>query len=119
MIKKTISGICAVLLALTTVSCQKSNVDQYLDAQTDLIETMQKINDQESADKYADEVAEILSNFSRLEKLMDKTHEEDTLKDSKKYEENRKQLENLGMKMFVSRFYNSEKLARSLSVRPE
>ncbi len=117
MIKKTISGICAVLLALTTVSCQKSNVDQALDTQTDLIETMQKINDQESADKYADEVAEILSNFSRLEKLMDKTQEEDTLKDSKKYEENWKQLEALGNKLHTEKYYNSEKLRNALRIR--
>lgn len=42
MMKKTISAICAVLLPLTAVSCQKSNVDQALDAQTNLVGTMQK-----------------------------------------------------------------------------
>lgn len=54
MIKKTISAACAVLLTLASASCQKSDVDLCLDAQTELVETLQKINDRDSADKYAD-----------------------------------------------------------------
>lgn len=42
MIKKTISAACAVLLTLASASCQKSDVDLCLDAQTELVETLQK-----------------------------------------------------------------------------
>lgn len=42
MMKKTILAACAVLLALTTISCQKSDVDLCLNAQTELVETLQK-----------------------------------------------------------------------------
>lgn len=64
MMKKTILAACAVLLALTTISCQKSDVDLCLNAQTELVETLQKINDRDSADKYADEVDKLMNQFS-------------------------------------------------------
>lgn len=115
--KKTISGICAVLLTLTAVSCQKSNVDQALDTQTDLVETMQKINDRDSADKYADEVAELTDQFIKLSDTVDNTPEENELEDHPEYMKNRKQLEALGSKLHVEKYYGSEKLRNALRRR--
>ncbi len=43
MMKKNISAICAVLLALTAVSCQKTNTEQYLDMQEEMIGLMESI----------------------------------------------------------------------------
>lgn len=118
MMKKTISGICAVLLTLTAVSCQKSNVDQALDAQTNLVGTMQKINDRDSADKYANEVAELTDQFIKLLDTVDQNKDEEKkLKDHPKYMENREKLEDLGNKLHVGKYYESEKLRNALRRR--
>ncbi len=77
MMKKTILAACAVLLALTTISCQKSDVDLCLNAQTELVETLQKINDRDSADKYADEVDKLMNQFFNLFNTINNTPEEE------------------------------------------
>ena len=51
MMKKNISAICAVLLTLTAVSCQKTNTEQYLDMQEEMIGLMKSIKDQSRTKK--------------------------------------------------------------------
>lgn len=114
MMKKTITAACAVLLAFASVSCQKSDVDQCLDAQTELVETLQKINDRDSADKYADEVGDLASQFFTLSDSISNTPEKDKLRNNPQYEETSEQLEKLGMQLFFKEYYGSEKLRNAL-----
>ena len=64
MMKKNISAICAVLLTLTAVSCQKTNTEQYLDMQEEMIGLMESIKDQSSAEK----IRRIAGNHERRRK---------------------------------------------------
>ena len=114
MIKKTISAACAVLLTLASASCQKSDVDLCLDAQTELVETLQKINDRDSADKHADEVDDLANQFFKLHDSISDTPEEKKLEDNPQYEKSSKQLEALGMQLFFKGYYGSEKLRNAL-----
>ncbi len=114
MMKKNITAACAVLLAFASVSCQKNDVDQCLDAQTELVETLQKINDRDSADKYADEVGDLAGEFFKLSESINNTPEKDKLKDNPQYGQNSKQLEKLGMQLFFKGYYGSDKLRNAL-----
>lgn len=67
MMKKTISAICAVLLTLTAVSCQKTNTEQYLDMQEEMIGLMESIKDQSSAEKNAERLAELRKKSEELQ----------------------------------------------------
>ena len=51
-------------------------MDLCLDAQTELVETLQKINDRDSADKYADEVDDLANQFFKLHDSISDTPEE-------------------------------------------
>ena len=84
MMKKNISAICAVLLTLTAVSCQKTNTEQYLDMQEEMIGLMESIKDQSSAEKNAERLAELRKKSEELQETM-KEEEKKELWNKKEY----------------------------------
>ena len=115
MMKKTILAACAVLLALTTISCQKSDVDLCLNAKTELVETLQKINDRDSADKYADEVDKLMNQFFNLFNTINNTPEEEKLKDNPQWRPFWEQMGKLSKRLRDQGYYGSEKLRNAFS----
>ena len=116
MIKKTISAACAVLLALASASCQKSNVEQYLGIRDEIADVMNQIHDEKSADKHADELHEILEKRTLLDKSMTAQekaevqaycaeHFEEILKCGIRMEPDKQRIQN-------NHYYNSQKLRR-------
>ncbi len=110
MMKKNIAAACAVFLAFASVSCQKSDVDRCLDTQTELVETLQKINDRDSADKYADEVGALMEQFLTLFNSIDDRHEDEKLKKHPQWRPSWNQMEKLSTQIRDQEYYGSEKL---------
>ena len=114
MMKKTILAACAVLLALTTISCQKSDVDLCLNAQTELVETLQKINARDSADKYAGKLADLRKKSEELEKSMP-DEEKKKLWNKEEYGKILFRKEPLKQTLFKKDYYGSYGLRKALS----
>ncbi len=111
MIKKAIAYACAALLALAFVSCQKkSDVERCLDAQTSLVETLQKINDTDSAEKYADEADSIIEQFVTLLNAINDADGEEELKTHPQWKPLWDQLGKLGFQIQSQGYYGSERL---------
>ncbi len=111
MMKKTIFAACAVLLVPAFVSCQKkSDVERCLDAQTSLVETLQKINDKDSAEKYADEADSLLEQFFTLCFAIKNTPGEKDLENNPQWHSLWDQLNKLGRRLQNQGYYGSERL---------
>ncbi|MCD8071067.1 MAG: hypothetical protein LUE08_06775 [Akkermansiaceae bacterium] len=71
MMKKTIFAACAVLLVSAFVSRQKkSDVEQYMDTQKEMIELMENIREQDSAEKCAGKLAALRKKAGELQNSM-------------------------------------------------
>ncbi|MCD8071066.1 MAG: hypothetical protein LUE08_06770 [Akkermansiaceae bacterium] len=111
MMKKTIFAACAVLLVPAFVSCQKkSDVERCLDAQSSLVETLQKINDKDSAEKYADEAGSLLEQFFTLFMAINNSHRWEELKTHPQWEPLEYQLIELERRLRNQGYYGSERL---------
>ena len=117
MMKKTISGICAVLLTLTAVSCQKTNTEQYLDMQEEMIGLMESIKDQSSAEKNAERLAELRKKSEELQETM-KEEEKKELWNKKEYGKILFRKEPLRQALFQKDYYGSYKLRKALADNP-
>lgn len=115
MIKKIISALCVLFLTFGFVSCQKSKVDQCLDTQTELIETLQKINDKDSADKYAGDVDKLMDQFFTLFEEINNTPDEETLKEAPGYRNGWDTMGKLCGQIQQKSFYQSEQLRAAFS----
>ncbi len=118
MIKKSITYACAALLAFAFVSCQKkTDVERCLDAQTSLAETLQKINDKDSADKYADQVDSIMDQFFTLLDAIRDAHKEEEVKNHPQWRPLGDQMGKKEGQFKSQNFYGSEKL-RAAFLKP-
>lgn len=68
--KKTITAACALILTLASASCQKSTTEQFLNMQEEMIELMENIKDQSSANKAAEKIAKLRAESKELENSM-------------------------------------------------
>ena len=114
MMKKTIAAACAALLALAAVSCQKSNTEQYLDMQEEMIELMESIKDRDSADKYAGKLADLRKKSEELEKSMP-DEEKKKLWNKEEYGKILFRKEPLKQTLFKKDYYGSYGLRKALS----
>ncbi|MCD7797822.1 MAG: hypothetical protein LUG84_00215 [Akkermansiaceae bacterium] len=118
MIQKTIAYACAALLVPAFVSCQKkTDVERCLDAQTSLAETLQKINDKDSADKYADKVDSLMDQFFTLFDAINNSHREEEVKTHPQWKPLWKQMGKKEDQFKSQNFYGSEKL-RAAFLKP-
>ncbi|MFG6361541.1 MAG: hypothetical protein K1W09_03845 [Akkermansia muciniphila] len=114
MIKKTTTAACAVLLAFTTVSCQKNNTEQYLGMQEEMIELMENIKDRDSADKNAGKLADLRKKSEELQKSMP-DEEKKKLWDKEEYGKILFRKEPLKQALFQKDYYGSYELRKALS----
>ena len=112
MMKKNISAICAVLLTLTAVSCQKTNTEQYLDMQEEMIGLMESIKDQN-----AERLAELRKKSEELQETM-KEEEKKELWNKKEYGKILFRKEPLRQALFQKDYYGSYKLRKALADNP-
>ena len=114
MMKKTIAAACAALLALAAVSCQKSNTEQYLDMQEEMIELMESINDRDSADKNAGKLADLRKKSEELQKSMP-DEEKKKFWNKEEYGKILFRKEPLKQTLFRKDYYGSYELRKALS----
>lgn len=114
MMKKTIAAACTALLALAAASCQKSNTEQYLDMQEEMIELMESIKDRDSADKNAGKLADLRKKSEELQKSMP-DEEKKKLWNKEEYGKILFRKEPLKQTLFRKDYYGSYELRKALS----
>jgi len=114
MIKKTITAACAVLLALASASCQKSNMEQFLDIQEEMIGLMEDIKDRDSADKNAGKLADLRKKSEELQDSIP-AEEKRKLMENKEHVKIMFQQDSLRRALFQKDCYGSHELMKALS----
>lgn len=118
MMKKTITAVCAVMLALASVSCQKKSApERYLAIQDEMIEIMGKIKDPASADKYAGKLFKLRKEAAELHKSMsdEEKHQTLTMNDQEFFKQLMYRKEPLKQALWNANFYGSNELKQALS----
>lgn len=117
MMKKNIAVVCAVLLALTSVSCQKSNTEQFLDMQEEMIELMESIKDRDSADRNAGKLADLRKKSEELQSSIP-AEEKKKLWNKEEQVKIMFRKDSLRRALFQKDCYGSSELMKALSAIP-
>lgn len=114
MMKKNITAACAIILALASASCQKSNTEQFLDMQEEMIELMESIKDQSSAERNAGKLATLRKKSKELQNSMT-AEEKKELWNKEEYGKILFRKEPLRRALFNKDYYGSYELRKALS----
>ena len=111
--KKTITAACALILTLASASCQKSTTEQFLNMQEEMIELMEDIKDQCSANKAAEKIAKLRAESKELENSMSQ-EEKKKMWDMEEYGKLLFKKEPVKRELFQKDYYGSYELRQAM-----